>query len=60
MTVSRRTLAIGAAAAVALLLVLANVQLVWLAVESQPDCVAHVKPGTAGESGAYSAARSSC
>jgi hypothetical protein len=63
-TVSRRTLVIGAAAAATLLVVLANVQFVWLAVQSQPDCVAHVKPGTGGPGAsggsAYSAARSSC
>lgn len=37
----------------------ANAHLVYVAVNSQPDCVAHTK--TAGEApGAYRAARSSC
>jgi phosphodiesterase/alkaline phosphatase D-like protein len=60
MTVSRRTLVIGAAAAAGLLVVLANAQLVQLAVGSQPDCVAHVKPGTVDGHDTYSAAESSC
>ena len=60
MTVSRRTLVIGAVASAVLLLILANAQLVQLAVQSQPDCVAHVKPGTVDVHGGYSAAQSSC
>ena len=60
MTVSHRSLVIGGVAAAAALVVLANVHLVYVSVQSQPECVAHVKPGTRGDSGAWSAARSSC
>lgn len=60
MNLSHRELAIGAAAAAAVALVIANGHLVYVAISSQPDCVAHLKPGTSGEDGAYSAARSSC
>jgi len=60
MTLSRRALAIGAAVAAALVLILANAQLVQLAFESQPECIAHVKPGTTATHGSYSAAESSC
>jgi len=60
MTVPRRTIVVGAAVAALLVVVLANVHLVYVSMQSQPECVAHVKPGTGGESGAYSAARSSC
>ncbi len=49
---------IGIAAAVTLLL-LANAHLVYVAMTSQPDCVAHLK--TFGEaSGQFRAARPSC
>ncbi len=41
------------------LLVVANWHLVHVAVTSQPDCVAHVRPGDAGP-GQFSAARSAC
>lgn len=60
MTVSRRSLVIGAAIAAGLLVVLANVHLVYVAMQSQPDCVAHLKPGAGTAGGAFSAARSSC
>jgi hypothetical protein len=60
MTVSRRTFAIGAALAATLIVLLANAHLVYVSVQSQPDCVAHLKPGMHDDSGAYSAARSSC
>lgn len=60
MTVSRRTLAIGGAVVAVLLVLLGNAHLVYVSVQSQPDCVAHLKPGTHDESGAYSAAKSSC
>jgi hypothetical protein len=44
-----------------LLLLTANSHLVYMAVTSQPDCVAHVRPGEgAAGQGKYSAARSSC
>ncbi len=59
MSVSRRTLAIGAAIAATLFVVLGNLHLVYVSLQSQPECVAHLKPGT-GDGGAYSAARSSC
>jgi len=58
MTASRRMLIIVVAAM--LLVVLANIHLVYVSLQSQPECVAHLKPGTGGESGAYSAARSAC
>jgi hypothetical protein len=60
MTVSRRALAIAAALAAVLLFALANAHLVYVSLQSQPECVAHIKPGTGDASGAYSAARSSC
>ena len=60
MTGSRRTIAVGAVAVALAALVLANVHLVYVAISSQPECVAHLKPGISGESGAYSAARSAC
>ncbi len=41
-----------------LLLVAANVHLVYVAVTSQPDCVAHAK--VAGGDGGYRAARPAC
>lgn len=60
MTMTRKKLAIyiGIAASV-LLLVLANVHLVYVATTSQPDCVTHLK--SSGEAtGSFRAARSSC
>jgi hypothetical protein len=60
MIVPRRTLTIGAAVAALLIVLLANAHLVYVALQSQPECVAHLKPGSGGESGAYSAARSAC
>ena len=46
-------------AAVALLLVLANAHLVYVATTSQPDCIAHLK--TSGEaSGSFRAAKPAC
>jgi len=60
MTVARRTILLGAAAVALAIVVLANVHLVYVAIQSQPDCIAHLKPGVGGENGAYSAARSSC
>jgi hypothetical protein len=54
---SRRT--IWLTVALGLLLVLgANAHLVYVAVTSQPDCVAHVRPGSS--SAGYGAAQSSC
>jgi hypothetical protein len=60
MTVPRRTIVVGAVAVALMVVVLANVHLVYAAIRSQPDCIAHLKPGTGGERGAYSAAQSSC
>jgi hypothetical protein len=40
---------------------LANAHLVWVAVSSQPDCVAHVRDGDPDRpDGSYMAAKSSC
>ena len=50
--------AIGAAL---LLVLIANSHLVYVAVVSQPDCVAHVRQGEgSAKDGKFSAARSSC
>ena len=39
----------------------ANVHLLYVAVTSQPDCVTHQAPGvTTGQTGTYSAAESAC
>ena len=44
-----------------LLLVGANAHLLYVAVTSQPDCVAHVRPGEAATgSSSFSAAKSAC
>jgi len=44
-----------------LLVLIANSHLVYLAVVSQPDCVAHVRQGEgSAKDGRFSAARSSC
>ena len=60
MTVSRRTMVFGAVAVALIVLVLANLHLVYVSMRSQPDCIAHLKPGTGGDSSTFSAARSSC
>jgi hypothetical protein len=60
MTARRRTIVLGAMAVALLVVVLANLHLVYVSLQSQPDCVAHLKPGVGGVNGAYSAARSSC
>ena len=60
MTVARRTVVVGAIAVALVVVLLANVHLVYAAIRSQPDCIAHLKPGVGGESGTYSAAQSSC
>lgn len=58
---SPRLLAGLAVAAGAALLVLANAHFVYVAVSSQPDCVAHLKTGDAAiGSGLFSAAKPSC
>ena len=44
-----------------LVVVGANAHLLYVAVTSQPDCVAHGRPGeTAASSGSFSAATSAC
>jgi hypothetical protein len=51
-------LAVGAGL---LLVLIANSHLVYMAVVSQPDCVAHVRQGEgSAKDGKFSAARSSC
>ena len=51
-------LAVGAAL---LLLLIANSHLVYVAIVSQPECVAHVRQGEgSAKDGRFSAARSSC
>jgi hypothetical protein len=51
-------LAIGAGV---LLLLIANSHLVYIAITSQPDCVAHLRQGEgSAKDGRFSAARSSC
>ena len=60
MTVPRRTLVIGIVAAALAVVALANVHLVYVAMQSQPACVAHLEPGTHGDGGGYGAAQSSC
>ncbi len=50
-----------AVAAGVLFVVLANAHFVYVAVDSQPDCVAHLKAGDAATgSGLFSAAKPSC
>ena len=46
------------AGVVVAVIVAANAHLVWVAFDSQPDCVAHTQ--TAGEGGSFRAARSAC
>jgi len=44
-----------------LVLVGANAHLLYVALMSQPDCVAHVRPGeVASDGNSFSAARSAC
>ncbi len=44
-----------------LLLAAANAHLVYVAMESQPECVAHIRRGDTGAgSGGYAAATSAC
>ena len=59
---SRTTTILWLAVGAGLLLVLiANSHLVYMAVVSQPDCVAHVRQGEgSAKDGRFSAARSSC
>lgn len=57
---SQVRLLVGTAiAAAAALFIGANVHLVYVAMTSQPDCVAHARAGEAGP-GAFGAAKSAC
>lgn len=59
MTLRARRFAVGLGiAAAALAVVLGNAHLVYVALDSQPDCVPHARPGEAD--GAFGAARPSC
>jgi hypothetical protein len=60
-TGSRRRVVVGAAIALMILGVFlaANAHLLYVALQSQPDCVAHEKSGEAVV-GQFSAAKSSC
>ncbi|MBD2748838.1 hypothetical protein IC232_19295 [Microvirga sp. BT688] len=49
----------GLAAAVLLVVAAANAHLVYVAVASQPDCVAHLKDA-GSKTGAFRAAKSAC
>ena len=60
MTARHRMLVFAAVAIALAVAVLANVHLVYVALRSQPECIAHLKPGTSDANGTYSAARSSC
>jgi hypothetical protein len=62
MSINRSTKAIvGLVMAGLVVLVLAaNAHLVYVAVTTQPDCVAHLKLADAGHSGSYRAAKSAC
>ena len=42
------------------LVLAANAHLVYVAVTTQPDCVAHLKQSDVGHSGSYRAAKSAC
>lgn len=53
-----RRLSLAIAAVCAAVFVAANAHLVYVAIASQPECVAHSK--TAGEAGSFRAARSAC
>jgi hypothetical protein len=57
----KRPIAIAALVATGLLLVVAaNWHLVYVAISSQPDCVAHVRPSQGTEGLRFGAAVSSC
>ena len=56
-----KTVILLAVAAGLLLVIGANAHLVYVAVTSQPDCVAHLRPGEAdAHSASFSAAQSNC
>ncbi|NIJ15439.1 hypothetical protein [Sphingobium vermicomposti] len=54
-----RWLVLALVAAALLVFVLANAHLLYVAFQSQPDCVGHLKE-RAGEGGQYRAAKSAC
>ncbi len=58
---SWRRVVIGAAITVAIvgIFLAANAHLLYVAIQSQPDCIAHAKAGQ-GAPGQFSAAKSSC
>jgi hypothetical protein len=56
--VNWRLLSLAIATACIVLLAAANAHLVYVAVESQPDCVGHAKD--TGRPGTYMAAKSAC
>ena len=47
-------------AGLVVLVLAANAHLLYVAVTSQPDCVAHLKQGDARQSDAFRAAKSAC
>ncbi len=51
---------IAIVAAALLVLAGANAHLVYVAVTSQPDCVAHARPGEDKPPGSFRAAKSAC
>ncbi len=53
-----RLISLVIAGVVVAVIVVANAHLVWVALESQPDCVPHARG--AGEGQDYRAARSAC
>lgn len=53
-----RLVALLIASASVVILIAANAHLVYVALNSQPDCVPHAKE--AGQNGAFRAARSAC
>jgi hypothetical protein len=55
-----RRVAILAVAGGLLIVAAANAHLLYVAVTSQPDCVAHARPGDASPTGSYRAAKSAC
>jgi hypothetical protein len=55
----KQLLWVGIGAAL-LLLLAANSHLVYVALTSQPDCVAHIRQGEGAKDRKFSAARSSC
>ena len=55
-----RRVVILAVAGGLLIVAAANAHLLYVAVTSQPDCVAHARPGDAAPAGSYRAAKSAC